>query len=186
LQPEECPLETVFFEEPVWIHRDRGNLKQVLTDLTLNARRASSAGNRILIATSRVKMVSKREMAATDEPPSPLVRLSVRDWGCGMDAAIREHIFEPLFTTKDVGHGSGLEPAVTFGIVRRRGGWIEVESGPGSGTEFALFLPRAFWSATTISYGSPLPSRSCWPRCPRRCRCRWAQQPALNRTLPPS
>ena len=144
---EDCRLETELADGPIWIHGDRGNIEQVITNLTVNARHASPPGSRILIRTRRVDLISRAENAKADAQPAPHAILAVRDWGCGLDADAREHIFEPFFTTKEAGHGSGLGLAVTFGIVRRHNGWIEVESSPGAGAEFLIFLPRTTVSA---------------------------------------
>ena len=76
-------------------------------------------------------------------PEGPYVCVTIRDSGRGMDAATLEHIFEPFFTTKGVGEGTGLGLSVAYGIIRDHGGWIDVETKPGAGTSFHVYLPSA-------------------------------------------
>ena len=120
---------------------DPGQLEQVVVNLSVNARDAMPAGGTLTIETSKV------EAPCGAAPPGPWIRLSVRDTGVGLSPEAREHLFEPFFTTKPRGKGTGLGLATVHGIVLQCGGEIRVESEPGQGSAFHVFLPRASESA---------------------------------------
>lgn len=131
------------------VHADRGQLEQVLLNLTLNARDAMAHRGRLTITIERVA-VGPGTVAAVQSgeavehpPPGEYVRIEVRDTGTGMPPGVRERVFEPFFTTKEPGKGTGLGLSVVYGIVRQSGGFITVESEPGSGTAFRVHLPLA-------------------------------------------
>ena len=114
---------------------DPDKLNQVVTNLVTNAGQA--IGNRMGTITVEVACVP----SPANEAGLPLIQLSVRDTGVGMDEATVERIFEPFFTTKSVGEGTGLGLSVVHGIVGEHGGRIVVESRLGEGTRFDVFLP---------------------------------------------
>jgi PAS domain S-box-containing protein len=113
------------------VRADPTHVQQVVMNLAVNARDAMPRGGRLSLATRDVQ----RE-------PGPYVLLAVSDTGCGMTEEVKAHLFEPFFTTKEVGQGTGLGLSTVYGIVKRSGGHIEVESQQGSGTTIRVYLPR--------------------------------------------
>jgi signal transduction histidine kinase len=116
---------------PVWA--DPGDLENVLVNLVVNARDAMPDGGRITIATAF-------DDSPPGDPDAPRVALTVTDTGTGMDEATRVRIFEPFFSTKPEGVGTGLGLATAYGSVTAWGGTIDVASEPGLGTTFTLLL----------------------------------------------
>jgi PAS domain S-box-containing protein len=122
---------------------DPGQLQQVLLNLCVNARDAMPRGGRICIGTRNLTLVAGDARLGANLRPGHYVVLSVRDGGHGIDDSVRERLFEPFFTTKVAAAGAGLGLPAVYGIVKQSGGHIAVESRPGAGSVFSVYLPAA-------------------------------------------
>jgi len=138
---EHIELETVLSPGIGGVKADAGQLEQVIMNLAVNARDAMSEGGKLSIRTSNVD-VRRSSRVHADVRPGSYVRLTVADTGKGMDAEIMVHLFEPFYTSKETGKGTGLGLSTVYGIVKQSGGEIVVESEPGRGAIFNIYLPR--------------------------------------------
>ncbi|HYE94341.1 MAG TPA: PAS domain S-box protein [Terriglobales bacterium] len=123
------------------VQADPGQIEQVLLNLCINARDAMPGGGRITITTSDVK-IGDPAPPRPALPPGEYVVLAVSDTGTGMDEETQAHAFEPFFTTKAVDKGTGLGLSTVYGIVKQSDGDIVIESAPGAGATFRIYLPR--------------------------------------------
>lgn len=126
------------------VRADSGQIEQVIVNLAVNARDAMPQGGRLTITTANCPLEDvapklRQEFPAADE----FVTLTIADTGCGMDEKTIRHVFEPFYTTKELGKGTGLGLATVYGIVRQSGGDITLSSEIGRGTTFTIFLPPA-------------------------------------------
>ena len=140
---------------------DAALVNQAVLNLCLNARDAMPDGGTLTIRAEAVQLDDAAAARHTDGRPGAFVRLTVADTGLGMTPEVRSRIYEPFFTTKPVGQGTGLGLPMIHGIVKQHSGWIECDTAPGRGTRFDLYLPRA--AATTTPTPRPADRRLATP-----------------------
>jgi PAS domain S-box-containing protein len=138
---EDVQLQLSLHPAPLFTHADAGMLDQVLLNLAVNARDAMPGGGRLLVATHEIELDEEHARLYPEAVPGRYACLNVSDSGIGIPPDVMPRIFDPFFTTKEAGKGTGLGLATVFGIVKQHGGWIKVQSTPGLGTHFQIFLP---------------------------------------------
>jgi len=124
------------------VKADLHQFEQVIINLAVNSRDAMPGGGKLTIRTANVDERESRELGSLQILPGEYVLIEVRDTGCGMSEEVKQKIFEPFFSTKEVGRGTGLGLSTVFGIVKQSGGYIHVESEEGRGTAMCVYLPR--------------------------------------------
>jgi two-component system cell cycle sensor histidine kinase/response regulator CckA len=138
---KDIEIKTILAENLYAVRADPTQVEQVLMNLCINSRDAMSQGGVLTIETRNAEFSEQQCRSLPGAQPGRFAELRVRDTGTGMDSSVRERIFEPFFTTKETGRGTGLGLATVFGIVKQHGGYILVESQPGAGSTFQIFLP---------------------------------------------
>jgi two-component system, cell cycle sensor histidine kinase and response regulator CckA len=133
------------------VKADLNQLEQVIVNLAVNARDAMPGGGELTIRTANVGEAESREYRQQGFRPADYVLIEVADTGVGMPPEVLEKIFEPFFSTKDVGKGTGLGLSTVYGIVKQTGGFIFVESEVGKGTTFRILLPRHVQQASEVA-----------------------------------
>ena len=140
---EDVELNTVAAKRLWPVTADPAQIEQVILNLVVNAREAMPDGGKLTIRTANATLGRSRAARLPDVAPGKYAVLSVSDTGVGMTDEVKAHVFEPFFTTKEVGEGTGLGLATCYGIIKQNDGHIEVESEPGKGATFRLYLPRS-------------------------------------------
>jgi two-component system, cell cycle sensor histidine kinase and response regulator CckA len=128
--------------EEIGIHLDPSQLDEIVINLCLNSRDAIAGSGTITIATGRnVVDLNTCEAGHACQAPGDYARLSISDTGCGIAAKILPHIYEPFYSTKEIGHGTGLGLSSVYGILKQNHGYIGCLTEPGKGTTFSIYLP---------------------------------------------
>jgi two-component system cell cycle sensor histidine kinase/response regulator CckA len=125
------------------VKADPGQVEQLIMNLAVNARDAMPQGGQLVIETRNAEISAGHPRVRDGMPPGRYVMLIVSDTGVGMDSETQAHMFEPFFTTKEPGKGTGLGLPIVYGVVKQTGGWTHVDSKPGQGTTFEIYLPWA-------------------------------------------
>ncbi|MEW6236363.1 MAG: ATP-binding protein [Candidatus Omnitrophota bacterium] len=142
------------------VKADPGQIEQVIVNLFVNARDAMLQGGRLTILTRNIDFLDIRATERLSLPPGPYVLLFIEDTGHGIEKSIQEKIFEPFFTTKEINKGAGLGLSTVYGIVKQSGGAIAVDSEPGKGSAFSIYLPRVDSLPDAIQKDPPSPKSS--------------------------
>jgi two-component system cell cycle sensor histidine kinase/response regulator CckA len=139
---EKVTLDVVHSRDLWPVKVDITQFQQVIVNLAVNGRDAMPGGGKLTIRTANVPEAESRQLAYKGMPPGDYVRVEVADNGTGIAPEIIDKIFEPFFSTKEVGKGTGLGLSTVYGIIKQTGGFVYPESELGKGTAFRIFLPR--------------------------------------------
>jgi two-component system cell cycle sensor histidine kinase/response regulator CckA len=132
------------------VKADLHQFEQVILNLAVNSRDAMPDGGKLVIRTANVSEPESRELGQRHIPPGEYVLIEVRDTGTGMSEEVKEKIFEPFFSTKEIGRGTGLGLSTVYGIVKQTGGYIFAESAEENGTTMRVYLPRYIETAREV------------------------------------
>src|SRR5688572_24878768 len=152
---EDVELMTSLDPRLRWVAADPGQIEQVILNLAVNARDAMPRGGKLTIETRNVQLDETFSRSHDGAQTGAFVMLAVCDTGFGMDKETQTRIFEPFFTTKAKGKGTGLGLSTVYGIVKQSGAFVYVDSEPGQGTTFKIYLPRVEEPAEQVSPENP-------------------------------
>jgi len=138
---EDIELQVELADDLMVVQADPVQVEQILVNLAANARDAMPKGGRLVVRTANVTLDEDYVQGHSWAVPGQYVALTVSDSGTGMTPDVVKHIFEPFFTTKGIGEGTGLGLAAVYGTVKQMGGYINVDTAPGQGTTFTIYLP---------------------------------------------
>ena len=153
---EDIKVTLIPCEGPALVRADQGQVEQILLNLCVNARDAMPKGGVILIETAFHRLDEEYCGKNLEARAGEFIALSVSDTGCGMDQVTMSRIFEPFFTSKRQGRGTGLGLAMVYGIVKQHGGFIRVYSEPGKGSRFKVYLPAVNGQVTRLAASESL------------------------------
>lgn len=139
---ETVSLNIVPTSETQMVKADAGQLEQVIINLAMNSRDAMPNGGKFTLETASVSIADNNLGAYSELKPGNYVMLAVSDTGVGMSDETKAHVFEPFFSTKGIGGGTGLGLSTCYGIIKQSGGHMNVYSEPSRGTTFKIYLPR--------------------------------------------
>jgi two-component system cell cycle sensor histidine kinase/response regulator CckA len=138
---EDIEIHTSLESELSAVRADKGTIEQAILNLTINARDAMPKGGKIDIVTENIHLSAKACKSKPEFRPGDFVRLRISDTGVGIPEELLEHIFEPFFSTKGPGVGTGLGLSVVYGIVKQHEGCVDIQTQVGKGTTFDIYLP---------------------------------------------
>lgn len=141
---EQVKLEVITTRDPGYVKVDLNQLEQVIMNLAVNARDAMEGGGQLILETGQLTHAEGDELGGGVMPAGEYVFFVVRDEGCGMTQEVMDNIYDPFFTTKEIGKGTGLGLSTVYGIVKQTGGFIFADSEVGKGTTFTVLLPRFY------------------------------------------
>ena len=151
---KEITIRCELADDLLAVEADQGQIQQVLLNLFVNAADAMPTGGKLELKTSNA---SHHDIKSKEYHPVPgaYLHLTVSDTGIGMEEKVRQRIFDPFFSTKETGKGTGLGLASVYGIIKNHGGYIEVQSQKGQGSQFNIFLPASAKQVLTIAESAP-------------------------------
>ncbi len=141
---EDIELVTDLASDLGCVKVDNVQMDQVIMNLAVNSRDAMPLGGKLIIKARNIRLDKYNVIAQAGLPEGEYVMLAISDTGVGMDAEVKSHIFEPFYTTKTIGKGTGIGLATVYGIINQSGGLITIDSEPERGATFTIYLPRVY------------------------------------------